>query len=328
MRLVQLVEAGERRVAIVEDTRLALLDGIASVHGMAMRAIETGTTLEALALESRGRKSADYETVARERRLLAPLDHPDPAHFSICGTGLTHLGSARARDQMNAKIKQAGTSLTDSIKMFKLGVEGGKPRPGQAGVQPEWFYKGDGTIVVAPEAPIPSPTFALDAGEEAEIVGLYIIDAGGLPCRIGFTLGNEFSDHVMERQNYLYLSHSKLRPCSLGPELLLGELPSDVRGEIRVLRDGIPIWREEFLSGEANMTHTVENLEAHHFKYRLFRRPGDVHAHFFGAAVLSHTAGLSCREGDVFEIDVPAFGRPLRNPLAFESGPAVAMRPL
>ncbi|MGE0210668.1 MAG: AraD1 family protein [Parvibaculaceae bacterium] len=326
MRLVQIVEDGERLVAIVEDARLVLLDGLGSVYEMAMEAIETGKTLETLAREKRGRQSLDYETVAREGRLLPPLDHPDPAHFSICGTGLTHLGSAKARDQMNAKLKQAGTSLTDSMKMFRLGVEGGKPRPGQDGVQPEWFYKGDGTIVVAPEDPIPSPAFALDAGEEAEIVGLYIIDAAGSPCRIGFTLGNEFSDHVMERQNYLYLSHSKLRSCSLGPELLLGELPGDIRGEIRVLRDGAPIWREEFLSGEANMTHTVANLEAHHFKYRLFRRPGDVHAHFFGAAVLSHTSGISCREGDVFEIDVPAFGRPLRNPLVLEHAPPSSVR--
>ena len=69
------------------------------------------------------------------------------------------------------------------------------------------------------------PGFALDGGEEAEIAVLYLIDDGGRPRRVGYALGNEFADHVLERQNYLYLAHSKLRPCAFGPELLLGELP-------------------------------------------------------------------------------------------------------
>ena len=43
--------------------------------------------------------------------------------------------------------------------------------------------------------------------------------------RLGFALANEFSDHVTERGNYLWLAHSKLRPASFGPEMLLGDLP-------------------------------------------------------------------------------------------------------
>ena len=35
------------------------------------------------------------------------------------------------------------------------------------------------------------------------------------PVRIGFSLGNEFSDHETEQINYLYLAHSKLRNCSV-----------------------------------------------------------------------------------------------------------------
>ena len=30
-----------------------------------------------------------------------------------------------------------------------MGLEGGKPAAGQVGAQPEWFYKGDGSILVA-----------------------------------------------------------------------------------------------------------------------------------------------------------------------------------
>ena len=169
-------------------------------------------------------------------------------------------------------------------------------------------------------APLERPGHALDGGEEAEIAGVYVIDREGRPRRLGFALANEFSDHVLERRNYLLLAHSKLRPCALGPELRLGPLPAAVSGAVRVLRGGEALWIGEFLSGEDNMSHSVANLEHHHFKYERFRRPGDAHIHFLGAGVLSHAAGIVAADGDVFEIDVPAFGRPLRNPLRARTG--------
>ena len=92
---------------------------------------------------------------------------------------------------------------------------------------------------------------------------LYVIDDDGRPCRVGYALGNEFADHVLERQNYLYLAHSKLRQCAFGPELLLGELPADVRGTIGVVRGGErTLWQAEFISGEANMSHTLAEPRA------------------------------------------------------------------
>jgi hypothetical protein len=232
----------------------------------------------------------------------------------VSGTGLTHLGSAEGRDKMHKDLADPA-KLSDSMKMFRLGLEGGKPAPGQRGVQPEWFYKGDGAIVVGPEAPLPSPDFALDGGEEPEIVGIYLIGPDGTPNRLGFALGNEFSDHATERQNYLYLAHSKLRSCSLGGELLIGALPQDVRGHSRIRRGTAVAWEKPFLSGEANMSHTIANLEAHHFKYPLFRRPGDVHVHFFGTATLSVSEGFRTTPGDVFEISAAPFTLPLRNTL-------------
>ncbi len=117
-------------------------------------------------------------------------------------------------------------------------------------------------------------------------------------CRIGYALGNEYSDHVTEGKNYLYLAHSKLRACSIGPELLLGELPQEVRGTSKVIRDGKVIWQEEFLSGEKYMSHSIANLEHYHFRYSMFRRPGDLHAYFFGAAVMSYAAGIQTQAGD------------------------------
>jgi hypothetical protein len=202
------------------------------------------------------------------------------------------------------------------MKMFLMGVEGGKPTGEEPGVQPEWFYKGDGQIIVAPGEPLAMPSFARDGGEEPEIAGIYLIDARGEPARLGFALGNEFSDHVTERGNYLWLAHSKLRAAALGPELLLGELPVDVRGASRILRDGEVVWEKPFLSGEANMSHSLGNLEHHHFKYAGFRRPGDVHVHFFGTATLSFSDGFRTQEGDVFEIEARPFTLPVRNSLA------------
>ena len=150
------------------------------------------------------------------------------------------------------------------------------------------------------------------------MAGIYLIGPDGRPFRLGFAVANEFSDHVTERGNYLWLAHSKLRCCSIGPELRVGDLPANVEGMSRILRDGKVLWEKPFLSGEDNMSHTIANLEHHHFKYELFCRPGDVHIHMFGTATLSFADGVSTREGDVFEIEAGEFGAPLRNSVAIE----------
>jgi hypothetical protein len=291
-----------------------------SLYDLAMDCAATGTPLRdriaALGLNG----AVDLEALYAAGNLLPPLLHPDPAHLHLTGTGLTHLGSASTRAAMHAKAPQ---DETDSMKMFRMGVEGGKPANGRPGVQPEWFYKGTGHALVAPGHVLTSPAFADDGGEEPELAGLYIIGPDGTPFRLGFALANEFSDHVMERQNYLYLAHSKLRPCSVGPELLIGDLPASIQGTSRVTRDGAAIFEKPFLSGEANMSHSIANLEHHHFKYGVFCQPGDVHIHMFGTATLSFGDGLTTRHGDVFEISAPDFGLPLRNPLA-TTAPATA----
>ena len=313
MRLVQFeLNNGERRVGVVEAGQVREVQGATSVRDLALAAIEAAIDL-AQQVQAQGLgETHDYQTLLSELRILPPLDHPDPAHMLISGTGLTHLGSASARDKMHQQAGDEAT-LTDTMRIFKWGVEGGKPATGQAGVQPEWFYKGDGSTVVRPGAAFPLPPFAEDAGEEPEIGGLYVIGHDRKPYRLGFAVGNEFSDHVMERKNYLYLAHSKLRSCSFGPELRVGELPQHLTGSSRIIRDGHVLWENEFLSGEANMCHSLENLEYHHFKYSQFLRPGDVHIHFFGTATLSFAAGIRTQPGDLFEISQAEFGAPLIN---------------
>ena len=322
MRLVQLKGSdGERMVATVgEDAGGRAIQGVRSAYELASRAITEKLSLEAMVTRLGLGENVDIRAALAEGRVLAPLDHPDPAHLVVTGTGLTHLGSAEGRDAMHKKLTGDDT-LTDSMRMFKLGLESGKPRPGEEGAQPEWFYKGDGGSVVAPESAFTSPAFAQDGGEEPEIVGLYLIGPDGTPHRLGFALGNEFSDHVTEKFNYLWLAHSKLRQCAFGPELRTGALPAAVTGTSRVRRGNQIIFDKPFLSGEDNMSHTIANLEAHHFKYPGFRRPGDVHVHFFGTATLSFSAGIKTEVGDMFEIEADAFLFPLRNALG--SAPAI-----
>lgn len=328
LRLVQLHSMdGDRIVAATDNDGDAWrIDGVVSTYELALAAIERDLTLEALARQRASSERIDLDRALHEQRVLAPIDHRDTAHLHLTGTGLTHLGSAESRDKMH-RAAAAGTT-TDSMRMFLLGLAGGKPSDGTIGVQPEWFYKGDGSSVVAPGAPLPSPEFALDGSEEPEIAGVYIIDGAGRPRRLGYCLANEFSDHVTERANYLWLAHSKLRPAALGPELLTGDLPRDVRGVSRVTREGRTLWEMPFLTGEANMSHALGNLEHHHFKYALFRRPGDVHVHFFGTATLSFAAGIQARVGDVFEIEAPPFRLPLRNALTRADSPAGTVQPL
>ncbi len=318
---------GTRSVIAATADAANFVTGVDSVRALAARAIANGTDLAATIAACGLGAAVDIAEELAAGRLMAPIDHDDAAHLIMTGTGLTHLGSAEGRDKMHRAAAEASTQ-TDSMRMFLEGVEGGKPAPGATGQQPEWFYKGDGSGLVGPGDALTMPDFAKDGGEEPELAGIYLIGPDGTPFRIGLTLANEFSDHVTERHNYLWLAHSKLRQASLGPELLVGTPPEHVEGTSRIVRDGATLWEKPFLSGEANMSHTLANLEAHHFKYDLFRRPGDVHVHFFGTATLSFADGVTTREGDVFEIEAAPFTLPLRNPLAKAAASSVVVRAL
>jgi hypothetical protein len=328
-RLTQFVDKqGKRAVALRQDDAPARrLNGATTTYELAQQAIVAGLSLLSLAQAQATGDPVDLAAALADGRVLPPLDHPDAAHLLVAGTGLTHLGSAEGRDKMHRDLADPAKQ-TDSMRMFRMGLDGGKPAPGQVGVQPEWFYKGDGSILARPDGDLVSPFFALDGGEEPEIAGLYVVGPDGSVFRLGYALGNEFSDHVTERQNYLYLAHSKLRVCAIGPELLLGDLPADIRGTTRIVRDGKTVWEKPFLSGEANMSHSLSNLEYHHFKYDGFRRPGDAHVHYFGTATLSFSDGFTTQPGDVFEVEAAPFGLPLRNRLAQATAVPVVVKGL
>ncbi len=279
--LIQITGPDGRRLVVASDAAglARQVDGASTTYALAQAAIAAGETLAAVVARHGLGDPVDLDAALADGRVLPPIDHPDPAHCLLTGTGLTHLGSAEGRDTMH-KAAAAGQA-TDSMRMFLMGVEGGRPAAGAEGVQPEWFFKGNGSSLVAPGAPLPRPAFALDAGEEPELAGIYA--------------------------------------ASLGPELLTGPLPADVRGWSRIERDGQIVWEKPFASGERNMSHAIGNLEHHHFKYEIFRRPGDVHVHFFGTATLSVSDGFQTGDGDVFVIEAEHFRLPLRNPVRFEA---------
>ena len=314
MRLVQLKSGDARRVAVVEEPKLLLLRDFDSVYGLAQAAIAGGGKLTSLAANHVGDESLDYDQIyggSAKWKLLAPIDHPqEAARCLVSGTGLTHLGSARDRASMHMAKEQ---ELTDSMKMFQWGLKAGRPGPGETGIAPEWFHKGYGSVVQPHAEPLVVPAYAEDGGEEAEIAVAYVIGPDGQAYRVGMTQGNEFSDHRFERKNYLNLAGSKLRTCSIGPELVVNPDFRSVPGTVSITRGGQELWSQPIASGDEEMSHSLRNLEHHHFKFELHRRSGDVHIHFLGAHSLSFGQGIELKDGDVMEIHFKGFGRPLRN---------------
>src|SRR5215467_8374042 len=238
-RLIQIKKGQDRRVALVEEPGVRLLDSCRSIYELAHIAIEAGEKLSDIARKRARQEAIDYDPIYRgesEWKLLPAVDHPEePARCLISGTGLTHLGSARDRQSMHTDITD---DMTDSMKMFRLGVEGGRPPRGTIGVPPEWFYKGTGGTLRAHGDLLDIPGYAEDGGEEAEIAGAYLIGPGGLPYRVGMAVGNEFSDHQFEKKNYLNLAGSKLRTCAHGPELVLGAPFDSIEVTVVIARQG------------------------------------------------------------------------------------------
>jgi hypothetical protein len=319
-RLVQIKKGTVRRVALVQEPHLRLLDGCGSIYELANFAIAINVALSSAAGQRATGQLLDYDDVYQGNslwQLLPPIDQPEePARCLVSGTGLTHVGSARNRQAMHASHE----AESDSMRMFRWGVEGGRPAPGTIGIPPEWFYKGTGTMLRAHGQPLDVPVYAEDGGEESEIAGIYVIAPDGTPHRVGMAGGNEFSDHRFEKKNYLNLAGSKLRTCSLGPELVISPSFESVAVEVKVERAGGVLWSKSFRTGEAAMCHSLENLEHHHFKFEAHRRPGDVHVHFFGTDCLSFSDGIRLEDGDVMQVEFEGFGRPLRNPVRVAGG--------
>lgn len=322
LRLVQISHKSlGRKVALVQEPLLIILSEVASIYDLAAEAIETQRNIEAIIKKRLSDEQLQYDVIYEGRDewvLLPSFDCPhNPFSCIVSGTGLTHKNSALNRQVMH---QAEANTLTDSMKIYQWGLEGGQVKEGTIGVQPEWFYKGTGETLKAHGEPLTVPAFASDGGEEPEVAAIYIIDKKGQPYRVGYTTGNEFSDHVMERKNYLYLAPSKLRNCAIGPELVIDASFTEVQGTVSIFRNKEILWSANINSGEKNMAHSLSNLEYHHFKYAGHRIPHQAHVHFFGADAFSFGAGITLETNDEMVVSWQGLGRPLRNQLLIEDG--------
>lgn len=320
MRLIQLKHQEKgRRIAVVDNAGLNLVNqDYTSCYDLFLKIISDQMKPAAFIPNVITDYKLNYDKIYdgdSSWKILPAFDHPySPLSCMLSGTGLTHKTSAENRQKMHQQTKES--DITDSMKIYKWGEEGGKPDKGIIGIQPEWFYKGNGSNLKAFGEPLHIPPYADDGGEEPEIAGIYLVSEKGIPYRIGYATANEFSDHVMEKKNYLYLAPSKLRECAVGPELVLNHDFQDVRGKVSIRRDKKEIWNKNIKSGEKNMCHSLENLEHHHFKYEQHQIPGMVHIHFFGADVFSFGDGLRLMDGDETAVKFDGFGRELVNPVS------------
>ncbi|HZB15051.1 MAG TPA: AraD1 family protein [Chryseolinea sp.] len=330
MHLIQLQHSLHgRRVGLIREPFVILLDPtVTSTYQFFLQVIALDKSVADSIERVLSTDQLEYGPIHASKsdwQMLPPIDWPDdPMKCMLSGTGLTHKASATNRQKMHEQEKVQ--SLTDSMKMYLWGEEGGKPKPNTIGVQPEWFYKGNGLNLKGHNDPLVVPNYADDGGDEPEVAGVYLISAKGIPHRLGFVQANEFSDHVMEKKNYLYLAPSKIRNCSIGPELVLDAQFDSIPGRVSILRGGYEYWGKEIRTGEEAITHSLENLEYHHFKYDQHRIPGQLHVHFFGAGAFSFGENIRLKQGDEMHVSFQNMGRPLINPVAIDTSVAEIYR--
>ncbi|WP_424830202.1 AraD1 family protein [Ruegeria sp.] len=316
MRLSQILdENGAKIVCATDEAGVSRkLAGVADIRSLALAAIDAGSTIPAVIADKISDEKVDLAKALDENRILAPIDHEDPAHVFVSGSGLSHKSWYEQEKVHHGADK---SQWPDHFKTLELGHSGGKPAPGEFGAQPEWFYKGNGQILIPPGGAVEHPFYGDGPGEEAEVAGIYIIGPNREAYCIGYALGNEFADEQMYFKNVYHLAQSKKRQVSLGPELLVGALPKDISARITLHRKGDVQWQADFKTGEDNMLHSLANIEAHYFKYRDAYIPGDIHVLYFGNAVMSTEQGEVMEDGDVFELECAVFGLPLVNSIKF-----------
>jgi len=122
VRLVQLKNQlknnDARRVALVDEPHLRLLENCSSVYSLAQEAIASSVKLTALVKQRATKDLLEYESIYQgqsEWQLLPPMDHPDePSRCLVSGTGLTHLGSARERQE----IRENSAEEKEELALF------------------------------------------------------------------------------------------------------------------------------------------------------------------------------------------------------------------
>lgn len=215
IRLIQCTFNHKNAIGLVSDdsTQINILNNFDSIYELACYAIKTKKNIIDLTLNNLSRTKVNYSALYSQRAIHIPIEHKNKLCCYVTGTGLTHANSGILRNDMHKK-NHSEEEMTDAQKIYLFGLENGKPAKGSYGSRPEWFFKGNGHTIIPTGHDLPVPSYAQGCGEEAELVGIYIISQEGIPYRVGFSIGNEFSDHVLEKKNFYYLAQSKLFTCA------------------------------------------------------------------------------------------------------------------
>lgn len=323
MNLIQLQHQGQLFTAYVDTNKqcLQLTNKPAPLYQWIRDAIQSKKTLQALLQANLGEQRITFSDYQDNYQAYLPVTHPNAKHTIIGGTGLTHANRAKLRvlSEINNPLHDTAC-LSDSERVYMSGVTNGKPENILQGAKPEWFYKGDISILKPSQTPVTVPAHDLGIGEEAELIAVYYISDELSSYRIGYCLGNEFCDHKLEESNFFYISQSKLRECSIGAEIIIGNHELDVvNGHVRIIRDDNIIWNKPFASGQKRMNFSMENLEHHVFQHTALRRPDSFYFHFLGADQISHSDDIRLQHDDEIVIEAEPFQFPLVNRLQFES---------
>ncbi|HEY0705882.1 MAG TPA: hypothetical protein VGG33_03750, partial [Polyangia bacterium] len=266
------------------------LQDVESVYELALETMESNRSLAEVVATYVGTEAVDLGELERGARLLPPIEHPVPTRCWI-------------------------TAGSGPEVRFDEGPE----------VPSRWSFRGNGSTLVGAGQPLAMPAFARGALPSPAVAGVYVIAEDGTPCQVGWALA-----HAIVDPGFLVgpgTGHACLRPTSLGPELLLGELPGEIGGAARVLRGEAVIAEHPLPLGDEAMSRPIAELAREHFRYATHRRPGDVHVHVFGTGQPTPPQPAA-QPDDLFELAVPALGHPLRNRLTVATGTSPTIRVL
>lgn len=314
VHLVQCVCHQKKSICKVDkDTQqLLLVNNFNSIYELALHSINTKISMIELVLNNLTTTKINYAELISQKAICIPVENVSPLSCYVTGTGLTHKNSELLRHDMYTQ-SDSENKMTDAQRIYLSGLRSGKATSKIASARPEWFFKGNGSSVIPTNQDLLLPEYAQGCGEEAELVAVYIVDHNGKPFRVGFTIGNEFSDHVLEKKNIYYLAQSKLFTCSIGPEIIIGDLPENISGTVKIMRNSDVYWEQKFNTGLEHMTHSFSNIEYYLFQHQLFNVPGNIYYHFLGADKVSFADNIVFEDQDVVDIYMDAFNYPLIN---------------
>lgn len=233
----------------------------------------------------------------------------DLHHCFVSGFGLTHFNSVLLKYDKNK-----GNRTFDAQKVYASGLEQGKPSKNEIGSRPGWFYKGNGFNLVKTGDPLIIPSDSLHVGEEPELAFIYIIGKNNVPYRVGFSLGNELTDHALEEDNAYYLAQAKYLNGGINSEICIGTLPEKISGNVEIFsKNNERVWWSDFNTGTSKMIHHLENIENYYFRNQMHVKEGDVHLLYLGVDRMSFSDGFTIAPDSEIVISSNIFKTKLTN---------------